>query len=69
MEEDWVLLQTFQDPNLASLIQAMLEENGIHVVAMNKRDSSYGLFGSIELYCHFEQAYLALDLLEKSNHE
>lgn len=69
MEEDWVLLQSFHNPNLANLIQAMLEENGIHVVAMNKRDSSYGLFGSIELYCHVEQAHLALDLLDKNDHE
>lgn len=69
MEEDWILLQSFQNPNLANLMQAMLEEHGIRVVSMNKRDSSYGLFGTIEVYCHLDQAHEALELIEKKYDE
>jgi hypothetical protein len=69
MEENWILLHSFQNPNEASLTKAMLEENGIQVVEVNKRDSSYGMFGTIELYCHVQQAHLALDLLNNNEHE
>jgi len=69
MEENWILLNTYQNPNDASMKQAMLEGNGIKVVAINKRDSAYGLFGLVEVYCHLDQAHLALDLLEKEDHE
>ncbi|MDX5320801.1 MAG: DUF2007 domain-containing protein [Bacteroidota bacterium] len=69
MEENWILLQSYQNPNEASLVQAMLEENGIQVIALNKRDSAYGLFGVIELYCHLNQAHEALNLMENDTDE
>lgn len=64
MEADWILLKTFYNPNVAHVAQSMLEENGIKIVALNKRDSSYGVFGVIELYCHVNQAHQALDIIE-----
>lgn len=69
MEEDWVLLKSFTNPNDANMVQDMLAEHGIKVVALNKKDSSYGMFGSIELYCHMEQGHLALEILEKETDE
>ena len=41
----------------------MLEENGINVVLLNKQDSSYLMFGPIELYVH-EEINQAITLLE-----
>ncbi len=69
MEKDWILLKSFGDPHSASLAQAMLEEQGIRVVSINKQDSSYGLFGQIEIYCHIDQAHRALDLIESEHDE
>ena len=42
----------------------MLEENGINVVLLNKQDSSYLMFGPIELYVHEEEIIQAKKLLE-----
>ena len=42
----------------------MLEENGINVVLLNKQDSSYLMFGPIELYVHEEEINQAKKLLE-----
>lgn len=67
MEENWVLLSSFHNPNDAALAKVMLEENGIQVVEINKRDSSYGLFGLISLYCHIDQAHDAFELLNPTD--
>ena len=40
------------------------EENDINVVLLNKQDSSYLMFGSIELYVNEEQLKKATDLLK-----
>ncbi|MBI1221961.1 MAG: hypothetical protein GC180_05090 [Bacteroidetes bacterium] len=69
MEQDWILLNTYVNPNDAHVVMSMLEENGIRVVSLNKRDSSYGVFGLIELYCHVNQAHQAMDLIESSEDE
>lgn len=69
MEENWVLLSSYQNPNVAALAKALLEENGIQVVEINKRDSSYGLFGLSSLYCHIDQAHDAFELLNSTNDE
>lgn len=52
------------NPNQAIIIKQMLEENGINVVLLNKQDSSYLMFGPIELYVHEEEINLAKKLLE-----
>tara|TARA_B100000242_G_C43043254_1_gene486803 strand:+ start:1943 stop:2128 length:186 start_codon:yes stop_codon:yes gene_type:complete len=52
------------NPNQAIIIKQMLEENGINVVLLNKQDSSYLMFGPIELYVHEEEIIQAKKLLE-----
>ena len=52
------------NPNQAIIIKQMLEENGINVVLFNKQDSSYLMFGPIELYVHEEEINQAKKLLE-----
>ena len=52
------------NPNQAIIIKQMLEENGINVVLLNKQDSSYLMFGPIELYVHEDEIIQAKKLLE-----
>ena len=49
MEQDWVKIYTSSKFHQVQFIKAMLEENNIPSVEINKRDSSYN-FGEIELY-------------------
>lgn len=49
MDSNWALIYTTGNPYTSDLVQGLLEENNIHSVIINKRDSSYH-FGEIELY-------------------
>ncbi len=57
------------NPNKAEITKQMLEENDINVVLLNKQDSSYLMFGFIELYVNEEQVKQAIDLLKYSENE
>ena len=57
------------NPNTAEIKRQMLEENNIHVVLLNKQDSSYLMFGPIELYVNKEQLKEATDLLKDTEDE
>ena len=57
------------NPNKAEITKQMLEENMIKVVVLNKQDSSYLMFGLIELYVQDEQLQKAEDLLKKTRDE
>jgi hypothetical protein len=48
-----------------SIIQGMLEENQVPVQVLNKQDSSYPMFGYIEIYVPEHLAETAKQLLEK----
>lgn len=48
--EGWELIYTTSNPYQAEIIRASLEENNIDCVIINKQDSSYLIFGEIELY-------------------
>jgi hypothetical protein len=47
----------------------MLEENNIKVVLLNKQDSSYLMFGLVELYVQEEQVEKTENLLKEINNE
>ena len=57
------------NPNKAAIIKQMLEENNIKVVLLNKQDSSYLMFGLVELYVQEKQADKSENLLKKINNE
>ncbi|MBT3611710.1 MAG: DUF2007 domain-containing protein [Flavobacteriales bacterium] len=57
------------NPNKATIIKQMLEENNIKVVLLNKQDSSYLMFGLIELYVQEEQIEKSENLLKEINNE
>ena len=62
--EGWALLRKFRSPVRAALMKAVLEEQYIPAIVLNKRDTAYDLFGYAELYVpdHFVTlATIALD--------
>lgn len=58
-----IKLLSTDNPNKAEIIKQMLEENNIKVVLLNKQDSSYLMFGSIELYVNENELQKAKDLV------
>ena len=64
-----VKLFSTNNPNTAEIKRQMLEENNINVVLLNKQDSSYLMFGPIELYVNKEQLKEATDLLKNTEDE
>ena len=57
------------NPNRAAIVKQMLEENNIKVVLLNKQDSSYLMFGLVELYVQKDQVEKTENLLKDINNE
>jgi len=58
------------NPNLVDLFIQLLEEQNIKSVAINKKDSSYTIFGNIELYvkdADMEKSKEIIDLYHAQN--
>ena len=51
--------------HLATILKLKLEEEGIHVILINKMDSSYNNFGQIELYVNQNDVIRAMYIIEK----
>jgi len=59
------LVKVYSSRNIidAGMVKAMLYDNGIEVMELNKIDSSYQNFGEFELYCPQSQILEALHLI------
>jgi hypothetical protein len=57
------------NPNKAEITKQMLEENNINVVLLNKQDSSYNMFGAIELFVTENQKDNATAILKEIEDE
>lgn len=57
------------NPYKAEITKQMLEENNINVVLLNKQDSSYNMFGAIELFVAENQEENATAILKKIEDE
>jgi hypothetical protein len=64
MEKDWKLVYFTGDEYRSVMARELLEENGIHAVVMNHKDSSYTSFGDIEVYVSIEDEVQANKILE-----
>lgn len=64
--KDWFKLYITKNYAEANIIKGMLEENNIHVVMLNKLDSSYLSFGDIELYVPAHLKDIARELLNNA---
>ena len=59
-----IKLLSTENPNKAEIIKQMLQENDINVVLLNKQDSSYLMFGDIELYVENKDIKKATNLIK-----
>ena len=68
MEKDWVKLTAVVNAQKAEIMRSLLESEGIPAVVINKRDTMYAVlaYGEVELYCHAENAFRALEILENN---
>ena len=57
------------NPNKAAIVKQMLEENNIKVVLLNKQDSSYLMYGLVDLYVQEDQVEKTENLLKEINNE
>ena len=69
MEKNWINLFSSANPIEVEIVKQMLDENNITAVTLNKQDSSYNLFGTIDLYVKEENKSIALQLISKRENE
>ena len=69
MGKNWINIFKSANPIEAEIIKQMLEENHITAVMLNKQDSSYNLFGTIDLYVKEKNKSIALQLINKRHNE
>lgn len=68
MDENWTRIFTSQHLYKVEILKAVLEENNINSIIINKKDSSYH-FGEVELYVTVEDAFTARQIIAKSEGE
>ena len=63
MKKNWINI--FSSANLieVEIVKQMLNQNNITAIILNKQDSSYNMFGSIDLYILKENQSLASQLI------
>lgn len=54
MEEGWKYVYFTGDNYRGELAKELIEESGIHAVVLNRKDSSYLVFGDNEVYVSYE---------------
>jgi len=69
MEKNWINIFSSANPIEVEIVKQMLDENNITAVMLNKQDSSYNLFGTIDLYVKEENKSIALQLINKQHNE
>ena len=68
-DSNWELVFKTQNPVQADIVAGNLENNGLNVVTINKRDSSYTVFGFIELYVLEDEYETAIKLISEAEYE
>jgi len=69
MEESWINIYSSTDPVEVEILNHVLLENNIHAVNINRQDSSYLMFGTIDLYIKSDNQKKAIQLIEKHQNE
>ena len=69
MLKNWSKIYISTDPIQVEIIGQMLEENNITTVTINKQDSSYNMFGNIELYTQNINYENAMKILKNKANE
>jgi type III secretory pathway lipoprotein EscJ len=63
MEKNWIKIYKSANFYQSEFVKQMLLQHHIEAVLMNKQDSSYRSFGSVEVYVHQEDFDHAIELL------
>jgi hypothetical protein len=63
VEKDWVKVFSSNSQNEVMIRKLRLENEAIPTILINKKDSSYPVFGIIELYVHRDKQLKARQLL------
>ena len=69
MEKSWTKIFSSTNPIEVEILKQMLEENGVISIDINQQDSSYNMFGNINLYVQEEYVENATKLIEQNNNE
>ena len=69
MEKNWTKIFSSTNPIEVEILKQMLEENGVISIDINQQDSSYNMFGNINLYVQEEYLENATKLIEQNNNE
>ena len=64
MEDNWVSVFATDQPYLADIVKQVLMENNIVSVIINKIDSSYTMFGEVEVYVDRDHVIKAKSIIE-----
>jgi hypothetical protein len=64
MEPDWAKVYTTNDLFEGEMIVRMLADHDIEAVILNKHDSSYPVFGDVEVYVKTEKVIWAIKLIQ-----
>lgn len=66
MDENWEVIYSSQKEHKVEIVKAVLENEGIDSVIVNKKDSFY-LFGELELYVNAENVIGAKRIINKES--
>ena len=69
MKKNWIKIFSSNNPIEIEIIKQMLEENDLFSVILNRQDSSYNMFGTIDLHIIEEDQEKAIELLKQNNNE
>tara|TARA_B110000444_G_C18641859_1_gene501836 strand:- start:294 stop:515 length:222 start_codon:yes stop_codon:yes gene_type:complete len=69
MGNNWINIFSSSNPIEIEIIKQMLIENNINAVILSKQDSSYNMFGTIDLYVTEKEQEIALQLMQKKSNE
>ncbi|MDD3877125.1 MAG: DUF2007 domain-containing protein [Bacteroidales bacterium] len=65
MKEDWVRIYSHSQAYNVEIVKALLADNNIESVILNKKDSNY-FFGEVELYVSEEDVLIAKQIIDKN---
>jgi hypothetical protein len=67
--KDWECIDSSSDAIYMQMRLSVLQSAGIRSVILNKKDSVYNTFGSVELYVHRDDFIKAKHLLDSEEEE
>lgn len=66
-QNSWTVIYSSDQPYKAEIVKALLTENEIIFVEVNKKDTPYGIFGEIELHVNTKDEIFSKLIIEQNN--